>query len=339
MGYTGDMTHELSSDRPHSVAAREAYLASHGLQRAEVVALPADASPRRYFRVLDHDCLLVQVPPNDTDQITFAKVADHLIKLGFSAPRTLDADSAAGFALVEDFGTESFAKVLARTGDETSLYARVIDILAALHDLPVATDINLPPYDADFLLEEVAIFLDWYVPFYAPKLDSPAFRADFLDLWRDALRPVADSRDALVLRDLHLDNLMHLPARTGLRQTGLLDIQGARIGSRAYDLASLLQDARRDLAHGLAEAMLSRYAAARPGTDAQETARRYHILAAQRHTKVAGIFARLAHRDNKHGYLVHMPRVLSHLSNALDAAELRAMNQLVGPALRTGGAL
>lgn len=336
MQYTDPMT--KTSDLTDTQRARRAYLARNGLGAAEAIPLPADASRRRYYRIAGKSCLLVQVPSGDPEQITFKIVADHLNSLGFSAPRTLDSDVAAGFALVEDFGTESFAEVLANTGDEAALYARVIDILAALHDMPEATAIDLPPYDDAFLHEELRIFLDWYLPRYCPALDSSDLRAEFNALWQDALRPVADTCEALVLRDLHLDNLMNLHARSGLRQTGLLDVQGARIGSRAYDLASLLQDARRDLAPGLAEAMLARYNAARPQIDPAETTRAFHVLAAQRHTKVTGIFARLAHRDNKPGYLVHMPRVLAHLTQALEAAELHELRRLLARALRTDGA-
>jgi N-acetylmuramate 1-kinase len=312
---------------------RDAWLADHGLDQASVIALPSDASPRKYFRLDGTGLLLVQVAPHDPDQQTFTRVADHLNRLGLSAPATRAADPAAGFYLVEDFGHRTYSRELRSGGDETTLYASAVDAIAALHAAPNATAITLPPYAAAFLLSEAQIFADWFSPRVNPALDQSGFHAKFSALWQHALRPVADSRATLVLRDFHLDNLIHLPDRGGLRSCGLIDVQGALIGAPEYDLASLLQDARRDLAPGLEDAMLDRYAAARPNMNHAAFTARYHLLAAQRHTKIAGLFIRLAQRDDKTGYLGHLPRVLGHLETALRLAGLDEIRALLDSSL------
>lgn len=307
---------------------RVSWLNSHDLHSVTPEPLPADASPRRYFRLPDTGLLLVQVPPGDTDQPVFTRVAEHLNGLGLSAPKTRVAAPAEGLYLVEDFGPRTFSSEIDRGRPEADLYSAAIDAITALHSAPNATTIDLPAYDADFLLSETLIFADWFAPLANPDHDTEKFQADFTRHWRDALRPIASDRSALVLRDFHLDNLIHLPARPGVAACGLIDVQGARIGAPEYDLASLLQDARRDLEPGLEEVMLTRYLAAHP-QDEKAFRARFSLLAAQRHTKVAGLFIRLAKRDDKPAYLPHLPRVLSHLDAALSAANLSNIRTLL----------
>ncbi len=93
------------------------------------------------------------------------------------------------------------------------------------------------------------------------------------------------------------------------------------MGPSAYDVASLLQDARVDVPELTEIALLSRYTRARlkadPGFDAPAFVRLYATLAAQRASKILGIFARLDMRDGKPQYLRHLPRVWSYLQRSL----------------------
>jgi aminoglycoside/choline kinase family phosphotransferase len=216
-------------------------------------------------------------------------------------------------------------------------YAYAADLLVALHGLdlpgvlPAApkVDYALPSYDLDAFLIEAELILDWYLP-HRNAGASPEVRAHFQALWRDALRPVLEAPKSWVLRDFHSPNLLWLEEREGIAKVGLLDFQDAVLGPSAYDLASLLQDARVDVPEDAEIALFSRYVTARrqadPGFDANGFARLYATLAAQRATKILGIFARLDRRDHKPQYLRHMPRVWNYLRRALAHPALQALD-------------
>ncbi len=311
---------------------RQEYAASHGASVDGWQALPADASPRRYFRVPETvfgPCLLMDVAPKAADFETYVRIARHLGTLGLSAPLVHAHDLAQGLALIEDFGIGTYTNLLDSGHDETALYDLAIDTLATLHNAPTASQIDLPAYDMPALLREVMLFADWFAPRMPDARDPDRFGAQYKGLWRAALADVADRRETLVLRDFHVDNLMLLAERDGIAACGLLDFQDGLIGAAAYDVMSLTQDARRDLSPGLEDHLLARYFAARPGLNKADFLRSFHLLAAQRHAKVAGIFVRLSQRDGKHHYLAHIPRVLKLLDRALDAARLDDLKRLV----------
>lgn len=300
------------------------FLAHHGQADAVLHALPSDASPRNYSRLVDAGFLLMEDRSDPVGFAAFIRLAQHLTDLGLSAPQVLGTDADAGLALIEDFGTATYGNLLKTGHDEVALYALAIDALVHLHSHPQATHVTAPTYDLEVLLQEITIFSEWFVPTFAPKVNVARFDAEFRALWRTALAPIAEAPKALVLRDFHIDNLMLLQGRDGVKACGLLDFQDAVLGAAEYDLMSLLQDARRDLAPGLEDAMLARYLAAVPascGTPA-EILKRYHLLGAQRHTRLVGLFPRLNKRDGKSGYLQFMPRVIQQMQAALRDANL-----------------
>jgi aminoglycoside/choline kinase family phosphotransferase len=210
----------------------------------------------------------------------------------------------------------------------TERYEAAVDLLATLHGkmlppvLPIAPRVEypLPTYDLDAFLIELELLLDWYLPRMKAKI-APLARNTFTTLWRDALRPVLDSPQTWVLRDFHSPNLLWLPERQGIERVGLLDFQDALLGPAAYDLASLLQDARVDTAESMEITLLGRYARLRreatPDFDTADFVKIYATVAAQRATKILGIFARLDMRDGKPQYLRHMPRIWGYLQRSL----------------------
>jgi aminoglycoside/choline kinase family phosphotransferase len=312
-----------------------AFLDHYGQSEAALVALPSDASPRSYIRLAGTQLLLME---DRTDPVGFAgfiRLSRHFNALGLSAPRVIGADPEAGLALIEDFGTATYGKLLEEGHNETELYELAIDALVHLHSAPTASDVTVPAYDMKTLLDEISIFSHWFVPAFAPNIEVSGFDVAFRTLWRTALAPIEDAPKALVLRDFHIDNLMLLEGRTGVAACGLLDFQDGVIGAAEYDLMSLLQDARRDLAAGLEQAMLSRYLAAIPAScgTADAIMRRYHVLAAQRHTRLVGLFPRLNKRDRKPGYLKFMPRVLRQMQTALVAADLTEISDFLDTTL------
>ncbi|MBK5351042.1 phosphotransferase [Pseudomonas sp. TH41] len=316
---------ETRTSSPTREDQRAAFLARAGFAETPLIALPADASTRRYFRLSGEGLLLMDSPPHSEPIGPFVQVARHLQALGLSAPALLQVDEAAGLALIEDFGHDTYTRLLAAGHSESLLYRLAVDALVALHRAPPAAE--LPAYDARRLSDECALFIDWYVPLLIGQDAAQALRESYLALFADACGEVAQRREALVLRDFHVDNLMLLDGREGVAACGLLDFQDALVGAAAYDLMSLLEDARRDVPEALRVALLTHYLMQRPELNAPRFLEDYRRLAAQRHAKVLGIFVRLAGRDGKQGYLAHLPRTLGLFIRALDAeafAPLRA---------------
>jgi N-acetylmuramate 1-kinase len=290
------------------------------------VPLAADASFRSYYRVCHgrRRAILMDAPPPQEDVASFAAIAMLLRDLGLSAPRILDADRARGFLLLEDFGDETYNRLLADGADESALYALAIDALVALQQAVAAVKLpDLPPYDETRLLAEAVLLVDWYLPAVLGAPLDPRMREEYLDLWRAVLAPAAAPfAPTLVLRDFHIDNLVYLRRRAGIRRCGLLDFQDAVCGPPSYDLVSLVEDARRDVSDELADAMTRRFLAAFRGFDRADFLRSAAVFAAQRNCKILGIFTRLWRRDGKSAYLPHIPRVWRLVERDLRDPEL-----------------
>lgn len=304
--------------------ALRSFLEENGWQMSDRATLAADASFRRYDRLRRgaETAVLMDAPPDREKPAAFLAIARRLQALGLSAPRILAADPQQGFALLEDFGDRTFTVALAEGADERTLYLRAVEALAALQtrwrpEMAAETDAGIPPYDADELLREVRLLTDWTWPALAGGPLPEAALAGYEAAWRAVFARLAAMPPALVLRDFHVDNLMVLPRREGPAAVGLLDFQDAVIGHPAYDLVSLLEDARRDVAPETVEAALAAWFAARPACDTDDFRDGYAILGVQRAAKIVGIFTRLDRRDGKPGYLRHLPRTWRHLNRGL----------------------
>jgi aminoglycoside/choline kinase family phosphotransferase len=291
-------------------AAIADFLAMTGWGSVQPAPLAGDASFRRYYRLVDggRRAVLMDAPPPHEDVRPYVAVAGMLRGHGLSAPEIFAEDRDRGLLLIEDFGDDTYTRLLARGADETPLYTLAIDTLIALQRA-VAAPPDLPPYDEEALLREAALLVDWYAPAVLGAPLPPSAREDYLAAWREALPLAVLPGPTLVLRDYHIDNLMLLHGRAGLKSCGLLDFQDALCGPVSYDLVSLLEDARRDVPPALRAAMTERYLAAFPAIDRALFRRSAAILAAQRNAKIIGIFARLWRRDGKPRYLEHIPRV------------------------------
>jgi aminoglycoside/choline kinase family phosphotransferase len=300
---------------PHAPA----FLAAHGWRNAEIRPLAGDASFRRYFRIhLDGaSAVLMDAPPQHEDVGPFVAVAEWLAQAGLTVPTVRARDSEGGLLLLDDFGDVRLRETLdAAPEREAELYTLATDLLLHLHGHPPMP--GLKPHGLDQWLDELALFTDWYCPAVGIEVDAEAYRA----AWRDALAPVA--ADGLgpvtVLRDYHAENIMLVAGREGITHFGLLDFQDAVAGHPAYDLASVLEDARRDVSPAVERAMLDRYRAAAGQGAAFERA--YWLLAAQRNTRILGVFTRLWKRDGKPGYRAFQPRMWRLLERDLAWPEL-----------------
>ena len=291
---------------------RRDFIARAGWRGAARAVLPGDASARRYERLIRDgaSAVLMDAPPPRAAVAPFVAIARLLAGMGYSAPALLAVDEEHGFVLLEDLGDDSFAALLAGPpGDalEATLHEAATDLLLDLHRRPPPA--ALPRYDRPWMANDASLFLE--------AAGARSLAGSFAAAWCGPLEAAARAPAALCLRDFHVGNLMWLPARDGARRVGLLDFQDARIGPRAYDLVSLLQDARRDSMPGLADAMVARYLRGSPGLDPAAFHAAYAILGAQRSVRIIGVFSRLARRDGKPGYLAHLPRVWGQLETNL----------------------
>ncbi len=246
-----------------------------------------------------------------------------MAEIGLSVPAIVAADVERGLALQDDFGNDTFSRLLAEGEKAEPLYALATDALIALHrSWPAdATErLSLPVYDAALFVEQVGLFADIGGPALLGQPFSEQDRSDFTMSWRAVVEPACAGPQSLLLRDYHVDNLMRLP-RDGVRAAGLIDFQSAGLGPVAYDLVSLLEDARRDVAPALAEAMTARCLATFPDWDVAAFRRSMAVLGAVRHTRIIAIFIRLA-LSGRRSYLVHLPRVWRLLDNQLAKPEL-----------------
>ena len=292
------------------------FLAGTSWRQAVCAPLTGDASARRYFRLRadGQTAMLMDASRARECVAPFHQLALHLRRLGFSAPEVFHWCAKRGLMLIEDFGEQSFTRLLDGGAEEEPLYALATDVLAALHQQAGAVPARWRVYDPQKMLEDLELFLEWRAPGLASR-----GRAAFCAAWRQVLPLAHRVPQSLLLRDYHVANLMLLPEREGLRRAGLLDFQDAYAGPVTYDLVSLLQDARRELPEPLQATMLARYLAACPAPSADDFAASLAILAAQRHTRVLGIFERLSLRDGKHEYKRrHSPRVERLLRRALE---------------------
>ncbi|HEY0414493.1 MAG TPA: phosphotransferase [Allosphingosinicella sp.] len=290
-------------------ATAPSFLAKHGWGGAEIEPLAGDASFRRYFRIRRDGAtaVLMDAPPEHEDIGPFLTVAGHLLDRGFAPPRPLAIDRERGLLLLEDFGDDRVGPLLAREPErEREIYEAAVDILARLSAEPAPSD--LAPYDDQAMAREVLLFTDWYGPALGLDLDADSYLSAWRQAWAEGLR-VAGARPIMVLRDYHADNLMVLPGG----RLGLLDFQDALAGHPAYDLVSLLQDARREVSPALEEAMLARYCDAAGVADREAFRAQYEVLGAQRNTKILGIFTRLWKRDGKPFYPTMHPRIWNYV--------------------------
>ncbi|TVR08753.1 MAG: tRNA (adenosine(37)-N6)-threonylcarbamoyltransferase complex ATPase subunit type 1 TsaE [Salinarimonadaceae bacterium] len=334
-------------ERVTRARALKALLERSGWSRAARTPMTGDASSRAYERLTKPDgaTAVLMISPRRPDGPpirmgrsysdlarlaesihAFVAVDRGLRALSLSAPRILGEDLDVGLLLLEDLGSEP---VIDENGPVEERYAEAVRLLAKVHQtplphvLPVAEDVEhvLPPFDAQAMLIEVELFLDWYLRHVVGATATGAARAELLNAWAETLEPVLAGPKTWTLRDYHSPNLIWLPEREGIARVGVIDFQDAVIGPPSYDLVSLLQDARVDAPQALELRLLSLYLrerkAAEPEFDLPAFAGSYAIMGAQRATKICGIFARLDRRDGKPDYLRHLPRIEAYLARNL----------------------
>src|SRR6476619_3895583 len=333
--------------------------------------LQGDASTRAYARLAlpDRSAILMNAPRQPDgppirdgkpysalvhlaeDVTPFVAVGYELRRRGLAAPAMYAFDLDQGFLLIEDLGDRVFGAELDHGTEMAELYAPAVEVLLAIGAEPTPpllaveghAPYRLPPYDADELLTEALLLTDWFCTALHGRPTPDEVRKDYVALWRPLLEQASVADNTLILRDYHSPNLMWVPERQGLQQVGILDFQDALLGPAAYDLVSLLQDARLDVPEPLEAKLFARYCAARSASDPQFSSDQFGVLyatlGAQRNSKILGIFARLAKRDGKRGYLAHIPRVTRYLERDLAHPALAELCRFYARELPSAGDL
>lgn len=301
---------------------------------ATLAPLAGDASNRRYLRlthpVTNSTAVLMDAPPDRGEDVRpFIHIAEYLIGVGLSAPRILAQDTQTGFLLLEDLGDDLFASVIPQQPQiENSLYSCATDLLVALHSETPPE--SLQAYEPPLMADLSGLAFDWYLP--AATAPDPDAQSHFRDAMLDTLQRHAAACSVLIQRDYHAQNLLWLPDREGVARVGLLDFQDAMLGHPAYDLVSLLQDARRDVPADIETAMIDRYIKVTQSPPDPFRAA-YAVLGAQRNLRILGVFTRLCVRDGKTHYVDLIPRVWALLQRDLAHPALAAVAAILATAL------
>ncbi|MBL4740475.1 MAG: phosphotransferase [Sneathiella sp.] len=304
------------------------FLASVGWQAATRNRLAGDASSRRYERLDQKDqTAILMIDPSIPTVEKFLVVTDLLKKRGYSPPDILAQDPENGLLLLEDFGQRLFVDLIGVEVTEEDLYSLAVDFLIDLRKQSIP--IGLPVFSQSYVLDQNSMFLDWFIPEKTGQQSQTDARLFYQRIWKELLGFLENEQEVMLLRDFHAENILQLEGRLGVKALGLLDYQDAMTGPAAYDMVSLLQDARRDVPAALEAKMITRYVS-QAGLDEKAFRRGYHILGAHRALRIMGIFTRLAKRDGKTKYLAFMPRMEAYLRRNLAFPDLIALKHWVG---------
>lgn len=341
---------ELKLARLRRVIEIRRFLEENGCAGARRRHLTGDASNRAYEHVYPVDgaarLVLMDAPkrPNGPpirdgkpysqlvhlaeDVRPFVAIGEALRERGFAAPEVLAQDLDAGLLLLEDLGE---GDVLDGEGKPIAdRYRASAACLAAIHDTPFDREIVIagghkhviPDFDRAAMKFEVELLLDWHLPWKRAGQQATAEeRSRYLTIWDQLIDELAGSDTSIVMRDFHSPNIIWRDDREGLDRVGLIDFQDAMIGPSAYDLVSLVQDARVTIERPLMDQLMADYLSARARkADFNEAAflKSWAIMSAQRACKLNGLWVRLKDRDGKPGYMRHLPRTLWHLSVAFE---------------------
>ncbi len=308
----------------------EALIAQTPWANAQRALLAGDASNRRYERLTDPDtgktAVLMDSPPGQAEPVeAFVRMANHLRSIGLSAPEIYAEDTEYGFLLLEDLGDDLFARVLRRSPTlEREFYEAATDVLITLHKAPT---LSLPSYGPSLMTELAALSFTKYAQSIQGSHDEDA-RDRFEHRFADILHRETAGTKVVVQRDYHAENLIWLPERDGVARVGLLDFQTAMLGHPAYDLVSLLQDVRRDVAPGTEMRMVNRYIQT-TGVNDHDFRTAYAVLGTQRNLRILGVFARLATEYGKPQYVDLIPATWTHLMRDLEHPALVTVSDLL----------
>lgn len=312
------MTIDIKNDLLDRESLRIKFLNSCNIKSEDVRLFSSDASSREYYSCAKNpDILLMDSPPNDNLNQNFIDIASFLNKIGLSAPKVYQSDYLNGFFLVENLGESTLGSLLkaSNLSEEKilNLYELISDTIVFLHETDC--DLNLGNYTKDILLAEIKPFVEYYLPIWLGENVTQSAKDDFYEIWSKLLDHVDIFPKKLVLRDMHVDNMILISNRSGLKRLGLIDFQDALYGSPIYDLVSVLEDARFEVPTKIVQHVINRYLNFYKNITRKDFLLVYAILAAQRNSRILGLFASKVDLINGKKYLQYVPLVKKYLDN------------------------
>ncbi len=293
------------------------FLNENNLANCLIKPIPQDASNRRYYRINNKNLLLMISKSVENRNYEFIKISKYLRTIGLSSPEIIKTNHEKGFFLIEDFGDLTFNKAIRNNISEELLYTNAINCLSIIHNANITID--LPIYNYKFLINEVNLFPEWYLKEINIKANDNILK-EWEIAWIKILKKLNNNK--LVLRDFHADNLFWLPDRSNIGKIGLIDFQDALIGNEAYDIASLLEDVRRDVSKKTKEISIQKFIDVNNINNKKEFMQNYYILTAQRNAKIVGIFIKLARKDKKLHYLKLVNKAMKIFLESAKKADL-----------------
>ena len=304
-----------------------------GINDFKLKPIKSDASFRKYFRVYirnqKRNLLLVNSPKKTENNLGYLKATNIFEKINLSVPKIISFNISKGSFLIEDFGINTYTNSLKNGESEYKLYNLATDILIYINNQSKNLKKKLPQYTNKKLIEESMLFLEWYWPAIHKNKPKKDVVNEFIKIWNNLLNKNLRTKEVLVHRDFHIDNLFFLKDRKGLKACGLIDFQDAVIGPTSYDLVSLLEDARRNVNKEVIFKMYNKFVRKLSKKQKEDFVKEYKVLAINRHLKVIGIFTRLCKRDKKNSYLKHIPRLWKLIEYNLNFYSLSELNKWI----------
>jgi len=313
------------------------FLNEQGYENAVLSPLIPDASNRCYFRLkhIEPQLMLMDAPPETENTGQFIAVTKLFAQLGARVPTLHGFDNENGFVLLEDLGNATFTHLLASESNEQELYQTATDALIDFQSTSIQSSLSthLPAYDLALCIREAILFCEWYLPAALGRRLSEDEKSEFVEVITTLFNKTSSTNSIVVHRDFHVDNLLLVD-----NECAFLDYQDAVMGSAAYDLVSLLEDARRDIDPDVKTTMWLHWLS-HQNQSAENAEYDFRFWGAQRHCKVAGIFVRLWLRDGKPVYLEHLDRVLNQLRESVNHQEMQPLadwlSRFLGPVKHT----
>ena len=315
----------LSSDYTlHRKNLIGSFLESENITFKSLIKIKSDASPRKYYRIQNKKLLLMDADPRTNEKLTsFVKIDKILLNYGLTAPKIYKKDILNGLMLLEDFGEDTFSKILNKKNEKT-VYKNALEVLSVLNNKgkTAPTIKGLKKYTINEQLKETSLFFEWYLQEHlGKKLDKDSIFSFELNL-KKLYKKICTKNRTLVLRDFHVDNLI----KRADKKIGLIDFQDALLGSSSYDLSSIIEDVRRPISRELKD-MLIKYFRKLTKEDLEKLKIEIAYFSVQRNMKIIGIFSRLKYRDNKPRYMKYIPNAKNFIRNHLENQELRILKE------------
>ena len=304
------------------------FLVRNKISDYKLEQIKSDASFREYYRVENKRLLIMHAPQEKGESlINFEKINKILSSINLSVSKIYDIDYENNLMLIEDFGNDIFSKIL-NPNNERDLYQKSIELLSFIHNHSKLETYHVEKYSFEILINESELFIEWYLEKHLKLIVSSSEKVEFRNILEKHFKSLSLEKNTLVLRDFHVDNLIYLENRNGIKQLGLIDYQDALLGSVAYDLASLVEDVRRPIKEELKHSLIEIYSKS-IFVDQNELQREIDFYSIQRNLKIIGIFSRLKYRDNKMNYFPMIEVAWSFINNHIKKSEYNDLNHWI----------